>query len=1517
MPVKSTERNLKSWPLFLGSIFLLASYQALALTHAVNDFRDDYSGLAADTTRISPTFGDTLGLSVQRREYRTIGIKVLTDGTNINGLAGSQSMAAARGPGQFEFGYVSWKTSHASTTNTTLPGDVRVRQAFITDDSAGFATNSRIIAENEMPVTVGNRAPSHLWFDALGSRYVAYWSSLDNRGLRRTTDLDTIGNPLPTAWADTVTPTSPVTMQAYGTMSGSVVPGSSLRKTISAYTSQVGGASSTIELLWEDLALNSSARTTFTRPDPPEDFSVASDSAGSVVVLWREAAVMYYAAFKPDRSVLQAPTLISGIHHNDNPGILKFYRPFQVTAIANNQFQFVYARSNIVYTRRITLNANSATVAAQEILVSTPGQVSFYPSLASNGSQIAIAYFHRLGAMPSNNHKVKSVIYTLNNGQVDTASKFSYDVAPNDSVGFTEVASSWSPYHNFQTASVALDALGNFGVGYADGYHAKAALVKFAALYSDSGTFTSKTLQVGNSATGLTFDANSDSVEYRPPSLTGNAGATVRLAVSRDGQFTAPADSFRTVTTAFKTQAGRFRYRVRLVPLDTSKLFSGRLTSLSLPYQVKPRAPVIDSVRFANRPWRPYQANDTSTLIRRLDSVQLAFTGRDFDDGDSLQWTVRLGARILASGTTGSKRSPGHYLFAPRIAAPDTQATSVTLKATVTDGEGWISNAGDVNLRLANALPSTSTSLLRHRGLDSAGSFYSSRGLFDTLTVRASDTVWVHAGDTAQLRVSASDLNDDSLTFSLTKTGSPALTRKIARGLTTVFSLTPPTTQGAVDTYTLVTSDPDTALSLVFRLIGNSPPRLDSLRLQTYVLRDGTRRSDGGTLASFSGNPSISMPAQVSATLKAYARDLDGASGGAGSGITYRMQHWRRPNGCALGNRTCLTLITTSNADTLPVVVQATDDQISLRATDARGAFTESLIRLHYSLADTSSATPFKAQILQLDTALDFVMLSGIAEKTVNASLRSQGSQPLQIVSAITSRNQAKHLSITLTWRDSAGATQTLGFTRGTHIDPMAGNSGAPPPRIPSGNDLALQFRFFTDSLKGDTIFTDTLVLRTNDLSAPVLRIPFRLINRELPVLNRLGPLTLGQSNRAAPSLALDEGIRFVFSEPVLVPASGFLTVYSLLDSLANPRGYAPIPGTLIRRRALNKIAATSQAFKLSLALAKLGAAADSLVDTVIFMPQYTRASDSLKARPRPGYFLPRDILRIRLSNTVTDAMGNALDLRRERIKRAAGTLDTVLTLHTDTLVLRIVRSTPAQGDTEVSPDASVRLTFNRPLAVRAPPPGGLDVVDLETLDGDANPFFTWESAKTGRKPLDFASLTLLPGDTVLVIRPRERVTAFDSVTLRVSGSLSDTDGNTLDGNEDGFPGYLFNPAAGVDDFVLTYTTGEAGFYVFPNPYRFDNVRHRNKGSVTFKNLNSLPGYAENKSMTLRIHDMAGGLVYNHDRHASSSERRGAALFDWNLKNDFGVTVATGVFLYSLTDASGRLLIKGKLAVIR
>jgi hypothetical protein len=76
-----------------------------------------------------------------------------------------------------------------------------------------------------------------------------------------------------------------------------------------------------------------------------------------------------------------------------------------------------------------------------------------------------------------------------------------------------------------------------------------------------------------------------------------------------------------------------------------------------------------------------------------------------------------------------------------------------------------------------------------------------------------------------------------------------------------------------------------------------------------------------------------------------------------------------------------------------------------------------------------------------------------------------------------------------------------------------------------------------------------------------------------------------------------------------------------------------------------------------------------------------------------------------------------------------------------------------------------------------------------------------------------------------------------------------------------------------------------------------------------------LRGFRAGEEVALRVHTLNGDLVYSSRR--SRSPAPATVAVDWNLRNDAGSVVGTGVYLFTLQQGKDKLLKKGKVAVMR
>jgi hypothetical protein len=1512
----------------------LAGLPAFAGIHAVNDFRPDFGGSTADSLNLDPAFGDTLLITPRLFQYKTLAPKNLTDSSAGNGKAGSIALTAATGPNTFKVAYVGWTAGQSPSPGiaaTPPPGDIIMRDVSVDQGVLTVSPAATVIAGSENKTDPfsprqfyggGQQqqpAPTYLSFGAEGGNYVAYWSTLyPNGSVRRTTSRElSISSPLARGTYVFITPPNkPVVCQGYGELSSAIVPGSSGLKTVVAYEDTIVGVNNQIEVRWEDVGAQTSVALRFVRPGFPEDIAVAADSAGNSLILWHENLALYAAGYDAARTQVMAPVqLAAGIFIREG-AIDHYYRPYSAVSTVNGTFLVAYGRNGNakgtpIYLRSVTLPAG--TLGAEAPATSVPDTCKF-PSLAANARSVLVAWYETFA---DGTDSLIGALYDKQGAGINPASRSRMTLSP-EAVSFSAVGSGWYIYHSMKTPGISMDSKGNIAVGYDNQFLSKLGFVTNTAIYYDSAVFTSKSLSATNPSVPSAYNANVDSLQFlslrlATVQLPGKVAQYQRqIAVSVNGTFTDAGSGFVPFVDSAKTRAGNYRYRL-VQRADAPNNFSQtKIDSLILRYNVKPRVPKIDSIRIGGGPMQAYSASAVYTTLPRRDTVRIVCSAVDIDD-ESLEFRVSLGATLIKAAAA-ARASAGNFKASIAFLPPDTALNPLPLSLAAVDPENWFSSSLTFPLDYRNRAPAETLVVIRSRGRDSGGVFAGTSGPRDTISPAAGQALPLQIGDVAKVNVRFGDPNDDSTTIRLVRNGVQLINQKVSVKDTLSIDVHADTLAPIVDTMLMIASDKDTSVTYKLLLRTNRLPAPDSVYLAAYRAKDLSWKTGSfDKIKDFAADTGLIVPSGLPAVLKAKASDPDKL---LGDGARIVWSALKRLPGCAQGNLACYQNNALGAGDTLLHTFAEPEQYLLLRAVDSTGAFLEKRIRLEYPVLDTSASSSYASGLKSLSQDLDFVLESTVRERTVKVDVISQGNIPLQVASVATGANDQKWMGLKINWTKPGNLGDSVSLDRNTDANPLA---PASPIVVAPGAKLSFTFRFFSDSLRGDSIFYDTLFLRTNDFANSLFKIPFKMVYNDLPVMriSCLGGQAAsagGYNDKGLPKLLpVRTSLVFGFSEPVqILNPYALIRIYSKLDSLKNPSGYKPIAGSFAYR--LKPRGAPKGGV-----LPKPAAPGDSIADTLIFTPAYDRKSDSLKVLPKAGSFIHRDILHIAVSNGITDRADNTLDLRLDRTAFAANTVDTIFEARIDTGYVRVTSTTPAQGLENWDPDDNIRIHFNRKLLRRPPGDDSLTLLNLAALKGDSN-HGVWVTSLNHPKHYDFALLALEDGDSTLVLRARPKFPARDTVTIHLSGGITDIDGLNLDGNGDGFPGYQYNPVDSSDAYVFSFLTLAQEFYIYPNPFRWQDPRHREKGSITFKNINSIQGFVPGREVFLRIYTMTGDLVYSSQSAPSAQAvfgKRAWTTLDWDLINNAGNLVGTGVYVYTLIMGESTVLKKGKVAVVR
>jgi hypothetical protein len=116
---------------------------------------------------------------------------------------------------------------------------------------------------------------------------------------------------------------------------------------------------------------------------------------------------------------------------------------------------------------------------------------------------------------------------------------------------------------------------------------------------------------------------------------------------------------------------------------------------------------------------------------------------------------------------------------------------------------------------------------------------------------------------------------------------------------------------------------------------------------------------------------------------------------------------------------------------------------------------------------------------------------------------------------------------------------------------------------------------------------------------------------------------------------------------------------------------------------------------------------------------------------------------------------------------------------------------------------------------------------------------------------------------------------------------------------------------ATISPTARTYTNDLDKVIAFPNPWRKDQAGNRNR--VVFENLT--------QQVTIRLYSVDGQLVRTITPGESSDEGRtnnpgNSGKVEWGLSTQNGSPVASGVYIYIITDTTGHEA-RGKIAIVR
>lgn len=1227
--------------------------------------------------------------------------------------------------------------------------------------------------------------------------------------------------------------------------------------------------------------------------------AVAADSLKQSVIAWTDSAgktltIQAYenayttvtgAALRRGASVQVTNALDINTSASDT-----LERNFNLKSIAKNVFLITYIRAGSAYYRLINISSGASVLGA-EVLISNAGSPCKYPDLAVSSTHVAFAY-HRITSATASIPEI--VRYKLTGTSLSTPIRVQYSGAPVSflTVGDNVIAANLDMVKDLShlgRISLAVDTLGRVLIGFNQERNARAVAYRDRDVFFSSGIWNSKVLNLGVSAVQA-----GDSVKFGSYSLEGTQTNLVNFDLLRSGAAVTdpPSGPFDATLS--------FRYRLTLSRIDSFS--TPAVTRTNLSWNMQPRRPSIDGLRIGTQAstYQNFVASTRYDVVNRRDTVHLYLTAFDLDRPSTLtlhikhpQWTKDT--TLTNPAVNGSFTF--HYILPPQ----DTIADSLQLQFQ-TEDSAWASPVQSIVLRYRNLTPTTSMRLLWKDGLGNSLDSSASTG----------KTVRVQMNDSALVKVYMADDNDkqgkilfevrdasgrirlDSTTITLPDTARyriplDALDRNPSY-IPGVDSL-----ELNPDTLIITLTDPDTLLVRKLVFLPNHAPRLDSISAVGFIRAGSYQDSLHGRWTRSDGTGYLSIIPGVPVVLQSHETEVDKVNKDSFS------RQWQVLLQDSIDRR-IWNVAQTSTTDSLtymfPLNPSKQRAKVVLRLTDLTGARSFDTVTVGFPRLDTMGG--WSASLAYLQDSLHFILRSSRTKTSRSVSIKNVGTEPLAIRTIHTSRNQGSWLDYQVLWSNLSPVTDS------TQINPLA-----KPLEIPPSGILSIRLDIDVSRERGDNRILDTLVLVSSDFLNSAISIPLRVEWDDLPTLNiftrsSLGNPPPGTLTEAEDFFPIASTLVFAFSEPVRTTnLVNYLKVYSRLDSTA--RGIAGITPMESAYSSTYDI----RPFRMN------GRVVPNLADTLLFTPHYRSPSDFFNTLPPPYTFLRADRVGIWISNQVVDSAGNALDLRMRRQVVSPGTIDTIFQFRSDTTTLRILSTYPEDGGV-LDPDEDIRVHFSKPLARQVIfGEDTLDALDTEHLGGDSNTTIRLHSRFSQRVRTDLRYIRLERDDSVLVFRPRYKFLSDDSVDVWIAPTIASPFGQTLDGNRDGYTSWRPAP---IDSFSFRFTVGASNFYAFPNPFDASKRSHREKGTITFKNLHQIKGVKLNKDIEIRIYTVDGTLVYSTERKGNSFQyRRGEARspqFDWDVRNNHGKPVASGVYMYTVTQEN-TVLKRGKVMVIR
>ena len=239
---------------------------------------------------------------------------------------------------------------------------------------------------------------------------------------------------------------------------------------------------------------------------------------------------------------------------------------------------------------------------------------------------------------------------------------------------------------------------------------------------------------------------------------------------------------------------------------------------------------------------------------------------------------------------------------------------------------------------------------------------------------------------------------------------------------------------------------------------------------------------------------------------------------------------------------------------------------------------------------------------------------------------------------------------------------------------------------------------------------------------------------------------------------------------------------------------------------------------------------------------------------------------------------------------------------HIKDLTLESVTPDSASADAGIK--ANISMNFSGPIS-----PTVFDT----TTDADSNRSFSFTSAYSVGKRLPFSKIWFSSDSTRVTIDPEKAFYSYDSINCDFVGfvknysyinpmSLIPTDTSEV-----------------IGSYSWYFTTRSEGFYSYPNPFKpGSDSRHRALGGIWFKNLHAIKKRGKVTAVRIKVFNINTHPVFQSPVvHFEENNPDAKPEYFWNTRNNKNSPISSGVYFYAIYDTKGKVLLKGKILIVR